>query len=144
MYKKRREVVKVFIFIAGIVVLLVGAFLLFSEPSSNEDSGAQTSNIEVSIDTVNSDVENGALFLDVRTPEEYADSYISGAENFPLQDLQQGAVPNAESQDNIYVYCRSGNRSAEAKSILENAGFTNVVDLGGLEDVESIGGVRVN
>lgn len=135
---------KVFIVIAGIMVLLVGGFFLFSEPSSDENSSPQISNNEVSIETINSDVENGALFLDVRTPEEFADSYISGAENYPLQELQQGIMPSVEKQDKIYVYCRSGNRSAEAKTILENSGFTNVVDLGGLEDVVSIGGVRVN
>lgn len=135
---------KILIVIAGIIVFLIGIFLLFSEPSSDDSSSSQTSNSEVNIDTVNSDVENGALFLDVRTPEEYADSYISGAENFPLQDLQNGSLPSAESQDKIYVYCRSGNRSAEAKSILVNAGFTNVIDLGGIEDVVDIGGVRVN
>jgi phage shock protein E len=136
--------VKIFIVIAGIMVLLVGGFFLFSEPSSDESLSPQTSNSEVSIETVNNDIENGALFLDVRTPEEYADSYISGATNFTLQDLQQGKLPNVEAQEKIYVYCRSGNRSAEAKTILENSGFTNVVDLGGLEDVVSIGGVKVN
>lgn len=135
---------KIVIIVVGLVILLGAGFFLLSEPSSEDTVEPQSSNNEFSIDTVNSDVENGALFLDVRTPEEYADSYISGAENFPLQDLQQGKTPQAESQDKIYVYCRSGNRSAEAKSILEQSGYTNVVDLGGLEDVVAIGGQKVN
>jgi phage shock protein E len=135
---------KIVTIVIGLVILLGAGFFLLSEPSSEDTVEPQSSNNEFSIDTVNSDVENGALFLDVRTPEEYADSYISGAENFPLQDLQQGKTPQAEIQDKIYVYCRSGNRSAEAKSILEQSGYTNVVDLGGLEDVVAIGGQKVN
>jgi rhodanese-related sulfurtransferase len=51
---------------------------------------------------------------------------------------------NIQTQTKIYVYCRSGNRSAEAINIMRATGFTNLVDLGGVPDVQAIGGVLAN
>lgn len=73
--------------------------------------------------------------IDVRTPEEFNEGYVKGAVNIDVSN------PNFESQiasldkDAAYsVYCRSGNRSAVAVDIMRNAGFTNVVDLGAVEE----------
>ncbi|WP_319561703.1 rhodanese-like domain-containing protein [Marispirochaeta sp.] len=71
------------------------------------------------------------LLLDVRTPVEYKSGYIPTAENLPLQVI--GNNPPAVEKDSLLiVYCRSGNRSAQAKRFLEKEGFTNVVDFGGI------------
>ena len=39
----------------------------------------------------------------------------------------------------IYLYCRSGNRSATAQQLLQKQGYTNVIDLGGLGDLTKLG-----
>jgi rhodanese-related sulfurtransferase len=133
---------KTLLIVTGVIGLAVLGFLLLSEPTEN--SSVQGSNSELTINKINTDVANGASFIDVRTVEEFNDTRIEGSENFTLGDLQRGKLPNVEKDTKIYLYCRSGNRSAEATKILEKAGFSNVVDLGGLEDVVAIGGVKVN
>ena len=76
--------------------------------------------------------------IDVRTPEEFAELHAPGALNTPLEDMETGrlgSLTNAFQHDPIDLYCRTGRRSERAKSILENLGFTRVVNRGGLRDV---------
>ena len=74
----------------------------------------------------------GALLLDVRTPEEFREGRIPGSRNLPLQELDR--APSVIEHENVplYLYCRSGNRSATAARILRSMGYTNVKDLGGI------------
>jgi rhodanese-related sulfurtransferase len=71
------------------------------------------------------------LLLDVRTPAEYTSGHIPTARNLPLQIIAEN-LPAAPRDSLIILYCRSGNRSAQAKRILENEGYTNIVDFGGI------------
>lgn len=74
----------------------------------------------------------GALFLDVREPEEYQQGRIPRAANIPrgLLEFRIGqAVPEKSAQ--LVVYCRSGKRSALAAQTLLRMGYTNVVSLEG-------------
>ena len=73
----------------------------------------------------------GHLLVDVRTPEEYASGHIAGSVNIPVQELGNRLAEVSKDQP-VVVYCRSGNRSAQAASILESAGYTGVYDLGGI------------
>ena len=70
------------------------------------------------------------VFIDVRTAEEYADSHIKGAKLIPVQHLatRMAEVPKDKQ---VYVYCRSGKRSANASSMLAKAGFTNIENVVG-------------
>lgn len=74
----------------------------------------------------------GAVLLDVRTPEEYAEGRIPGGKNIPLQRLD--AVDSAvKSKDTpLFVYCLSGARSRQAVGILKSRGYTNVQNIGGI------------
>ena len=74
----------------------------------------------------------GAVLLDVRTPEEVADGRIPGSVNIPLQRLDdvEDAVENLDTP--LFVYCQSGMRSRKAAVRLEQMGYTNVTDLGGI------------
>jgi len=73
-----------------------------------------------------------ALLLDVRTPEEYADGHIPGSYLIPVQELEQRLDEIDRYRDKqVFVYCRSGNRSMTAASLLEENGFTDIVNLGG-------------
>lgn len=84
--------------------------------------------------------ETGAehLLLDVRTPEEFAEGHIAGAVNIPLDSLSS-RLSEVPTDEPVVVYCRSGNRSAQAVEILQDAGYTQVRDLGGLVTWQSQG-----
>ncbi len=127
-------------FFIGSLIVIVGLFALLatSKPTPSTNAASQQ---ERSMQTIQADVHDGAKFYDVRTPEEFTAGHIDGAINFPLQTMQAGSLPEADKSKPIYVYCRSGNRSAEATTILKAAGYQNVINLGGMTDVTKIGGV---
>lgn len=79
------------------------------------------------------DVKN-AFLVDVRTPAEFAAGSVPGAVNIPLGEVQQ-RLAEFNGKKQIVVFCRSGNRSSQAYSILKQNGFTNVVDGGTWQQV---------
>ncbi len=75
------------------------------------------------------------IILDVRTQEEYDAGHIAGAILVPNETIttaQPDLLPDLDAE--ILVYCRSGNRSAQAAKKLLAIGYTNVVDFGGIID----------
>ena len=73
------------------------------------------------------------MFLDVRTPEEYAEGHIQGAILMPVQTLS-AHLKEIPKNKQVYVYCHSGTRSARAAKMLAKHGFTNIENvLGGIE-----------
>lgn len=82
--------------------------------------------------------------IDVRTPGEYAGGHLEGA---VLLDLNSGAfaaaIPSLEPDAEYVVYCRSGNRSGQAVAMMEQAGFANVTDLGGVGDAAAATGLPI-
>ena len=77
-------------------------------------------------------VKNGALVIDTRTPREYKAGHIAGAVNIPYDVIEIG-IGDHPKQTPIIVYCQSGRRSSIAKKTLEQAGYTHVVNGGGLD-----------
>jgi rhodanese-related sulfurtransferase len=77
--------------------------------------------------------------VDVREPHENADFNIGGI-LLPLGNikiLQTEDIDDLRDKETI-LYCRSGNRSGQATMILEQIGFTNVINLtGGMLDWEA-------
>lgn len=73
----------------------------------------------------------GALLLDVREADEYAEGHIPGAKNVRLQALRD-VSEEIDPDTPLYVYCQSGVRSFKAATVLRGVGFTNVTDLGGI------------
>ena len=74
----------------------------------------------------------GAVLLDVRTPEEYREGHIPGSKNVPLQSLDK-VTSFVNNQDTpVFVYCHSGARSSQAVSALRRMGYTNVKNIGGI------------
>ncbi|MCS6837837.1 MAG: rhodanese-like domain-containing protein [Bdellovibrionaceae bacterium] len=71
------------------------------------------------------------VLLDVRTPDEFQEEHVEGAINLNLYDPQFTVKAQKQLQPNvpIYVYCRSGNRSSQAKRALEKLGFNKIHDL---------------
>ena len=75
------------------------------------------------------------IILDVRTKEEYDAGHIASAilvPNETIIDKQPELLPDLNAE--ILIYCRSGNRSAQAANKLIAIGYTNVVDFGGIID----------
>jgi rhodanese-related sulfurtransferase len=75
-------------------------------------------------------VEDGAVLVDVRTPEEFQAGHIEGARNIPVGELPQRSSEVGDKSQPVVVYCRSGARSRRAKGLLEDGGFTRVANLG--------------
>jgi phage shock protein E len=102
---------------------------------------AQTVIDHPSPDQVYERLEQGDDFilLDVRTPEEWAESHIDGATLLPLQELEARAAGELPKDADIVVYCRSGNRSAQAAEYLAGAGYSHISDMGGIQDWQAAG-----
>ncbi len=79
-------------------------------------------------------IKAGAVVVDVRTPEEFADGAYPGALNIPVQELgaRAGEIPKGKP---VVVYCASGARSAFAARMLKANGWADVVNAGGLDDM---------
>jgi rhodanese-related sulfurtransferase len=77
-------------------------------------------------------VEQGATLLDVRTPAEFAAKHLPGAINIPIRELEKRVDELGPNTTSVVIYCRSGNRSARAKSLLKKRGFEQVYDLGAM------------
>lgn len=74
-------------------------------------------------------IDEGAFLVDVRTAGEFAEGHVKGSVNIPL-DKVQAQFAKFKNRKNIIVFCRSGARSSQAKNILQQNGFTNVVNGG--------------
>ena len=75
-------------------------------------------------------VKNGAQIVDVRTPGEYQSGHIRGSKNIPLQVLGS-KLDVLDKSKPIITSCASGMRSASAKSLLLQKGFSEVYNGGG-------------
>ncbi len=75
------------------------------------------------------------VILDVRTPEEFRQGHLAGAVNIDYNSPNFEEELSSLNMKNSYaIYCRSGNRSAEALSVMAEKGFIWVIDLvGGIE-----------
>lgn len=74
-------------------------------------------------------------FIDVRTPAEFTERHHPDAINFPLENIMAGQLPDVPKDASICLYCRSGARSGAAQQLLTQAGFTNLTNGGGIDDV---------
>jgi len=76
------------------------------------------------------------IILDVRTIEEYKEIHLENSLLLPVQEMSQqslaeiGLGENAKDKE-IYIYCRSGNRSQTAYNIMESLGYTNIKSVAG-------------
>lgn len=72
--------------------------------------------------------QEGAVILDVRTPQEYKQGHVPGSINTPLDRLTGEKLDKSKK---FFVYCHSGARSANACKILTKNGY-NAVNIGGI------------
>lgn len=79
-------------------------------------------------------IREGAFLVDVRSPREFSQNHVKGSVNIPLDSIPS-QLAKFKNKKHIIVFCRSGNRSSQAKSFLEKNGFENVVNGGTVESV---------
>ncbi len=82
-------------------------------------------------------IKDGAFLVDVRTPAEFEEGSVKGAVNIPLDKLST-ELANFKNKKNIVVFCKSGGRSGQAKSILEQSGFQNIINGGNWQNVNQV------
>jgi len=80
-------------------------------------------------------IKDGARIVDVRTEEEFEDEHYPNALNLPLDRLEHSLSALGPKDAPLVLYCASGSRSAYAARLLTKAGFTRVVNAGGLYDM---------
>jgi rhodanese-related sulfurtransferase len=75
---------------------------------------------------------NEPIVVDVRTPEEFRSGAYPGAVNIPLDELQTRISELGNMSREITLYCASGARSAYGQRVLQQLGFANVKNGGGI------------
>lgn len=77
--------------------------------------------------------EKDYILLDVRTQEEYAQKHIPGAICIPNETITDAPPMELPDKDQlILIYCRTGNRSKQAAQKLADMGYTNILEIGGI------------
>ncbi|MFN5208515.1 MAG: rhodanese-like domain-containing protein [Bacteroidota bacterium] len=108
-------------------------FTLFIGCNLQKNSGAQEISPRDFSDRLNK--LQGAILLDVRSPEEYAEGHLKNARNINWNDDGfKNTCKQLDKKKTVFVYCLKGGRSASAADYLRKSGFTNVYELqGGIE-----------
>jgi len=118
-----------------IILLLTVSTLISCETKAQGKKGiSNTSVIEkISVSKFNkSIVKKDIQLVDVRTPQEYAQGHVSNAKNINLFDANfKNNLKQLDKNKAVFLYCRSGKRSAKASKILKELGFKKVYDLKG-------------
>ena len=117
-----------------VLLMIITAFCL-SACSGGEktEEGYKTITAEEAKERMDSG--DDIIILDVRTEAEFEEKHIPGAIVIPneeIQDEKPARLPDTEAE--ILIYCRSGNRSAQAAKKLVAMGYTNIYDFGGIKD----------
>lgn len=79
-------------------------------------------------------VKNGAMIIDVRSPEEFNSGHLSQAFNMPVDEI--GTLLPAKMRDKsrvILLHCKTGLRSKKARTVLTGLGYANVFNMGSYE-----------
>lgn len=122
-----KKIVKEIMKKISIVFVVVAAC---SSPESKEAKNAEK--VLLQPEEFKAKVDAGAVLIDVRTVEEYAEGHITGSLNMDIKD--PGFLDNVQILDTTKqyaVYCASGVRSGKAAEIMRKNGFTKVYTLAG-------------
>lgn len=93
----------------------------------------------VAKDAAREHLANGALVVDVRSPEEFRSGHVPGAINISLGELRESLPRQVkDKQQVLLVHCLSGGRSAIVKQQLKGMGYANVFNLGSFARAQQI------
>ena len=124
------------------VIAIICAGLIFT--ALNQPNKTKANPMDISLNQINTNLADGAIIVDVRTAKEFDINHADKAINIPIEDIKKGKLPTADKNKIIYVYCRSGKRAAEVKTLLASIGYTKVINLTSLKNWISLGGKSVN
>jgi rhodanese-related sulfurtransferase len=116
--KPSASVMKFVPWIVVAVVLLIVAFFALKPASAGTTV--------VDVKGVQKAAADGVRIVDVRSVGEFEGGHVPGAQNVPL-DQFQSVSSQWDKNAPVLVYCQTGARSAEAVSMLEQAGFTKIL-----------------
>lgn len=108
---------------------------MFDKEKNSEENDATIK--YVSMDEIEEIMEQkeGYIILDVRTHDEYNEGHIPNAICIPNETIDESVIDELPDKTQlILIYCRSGNRSKQATKKLENLGYTNLIEFGGIID----------
>lgn len=89
-------------------------------------------------------LDPGTVVIDVRTPGEFAAGHLEGALNIDVQSADfEARVSELDPAGTYFVYCRSGNRSAQAIARMEALGFGDLTNGGSVESAAATTGIAV-
>ena len=78
-----------------------------------------------------------SMIIDVRTQSEWNSGHLKKAVHLPLDSFESGIEGLVKDKDStVYLYCRSGNRSGKALKIMQNLGYINAANVGGINDAK--------
>lgn len=121
------------------VALLSGCAAQDAPTSTNP--GAQTA---PSAERPSQVATSGPIIIDVRTPEEFNSGHLEGAVNLDVTDAGFDArIAALDPAASYIVYCRSGNRSAQAAARMRTAGLGDITDLGSVEQASTATGIEI-
>lgn len=90
------------------------------------------------------DLDSATVVIDVRTPSEFASGHLDGAINIDVQSADFDArMSELDPQGSYFVYCRSGNRSAQAIERMSGLGFGEMINGGSVENASAVTGISV-
>ena len=115
---------------------LVILLILISIPACSAQTGGGTSATRTASvqEQAWTAIRGGALLVDVRSRDEFDLGHLEGAVLIPHDQIAARASELGDDKGRaIVLYCRSGNRSSQAKLALEKLGYTNVMNAGGYE-----------
>jgi phage shock protein E len=85
------------------------------------------------------EVPGDAVWIDVRTPREYAGGHVDQALSIPYDGIEAGVAGLKLAKDTpIYVYCAVGGRAEIARQRLSALGYSRVINVGGLDDARRL------
>ncbi len=79
-------------------------------------------------------LDEQGIIIDVRTNAEYNEGHLKESVNIPLDEIESITKKYSDKDSLLYLYCQSGTRSKEAVNKLIDLGYTNIYDLGGINN----------
>jgi len=128
---RQRKQKRNYVFWGGIIglIILLGAAFVWLNGNGSETSVSGLPR-EIPVAEASELRESGAFMLDVRTQEEWDEYHMPGATLIPLDQLASRLAEVPRDKD-VVVVCRSGNRSADGRDILLDAGYESVTSMAG-------------
>lgn len=85
---------------------------------------------DIAKEELNDYIKQGAIIIDVRSPQEYREGHVDGAISIPDYQIKKQIEKKIKNKDElIIVYCSTGHRGQRTQQILENMGYTNVYNV---------------